>query len=142
MGRLLAVGVIAGGAWYGYSLLSSDAVDGAPTSRSAGAPTESPRGARQPTVQFIARVDRAWDGDGEVFRVRPTRRGRLVGPDDLRTAWRQAVAAGVPDRQGLRHQFYCHPLSIIARGKPTWDLEVWRPAVGLSRTMLSACNPR
>ena len=103
-----------------------------------GSASESPeRGARQ----FILAVTPEGTSDGTVYHVRPTRAGRLAGRPQLDTAWRQAVARGVPDRANLRQQFLCHPLSVVARAKPTWDLESWRPAVGGLRTMLAACNP-
>lgn len=91
--------------------------------------------------QFISSVTSSSEPEGMVFHVRPTRAGRLADRDELDIAWEQAVARGVPDQAGLRQQFLCHPLSIVARGKPTWDLETWRPTVGGLRTMLAACNP-
>ncbi|MDP4013793.1 MAG: DUF2599 domain-containing protein [Candidatus Nanopelagicales bacterium] len=79
--------------------------------------------------------------EGVRYIVTPTRAGRLATSDSLGSAWQQAVAKGVPERPGLRQQFMCHPLSIVARAKPTWDLEDWRPTVGLTKTMLAGCNP-
>ncbi len=141
--RLLVVGFIAGSAWLAYSYVAAPAVD-LPGAADGGSGQDSSgdgarRGGEQPS--YIAAVTRSWEADGEVYRVRPTRRGRLATPEELSVAWRQTVRKGVPDRTGLRQQFLCHPLSIIARGKPTWDLETWRPTVGLTRTVLAGCNP-
>lgn len=102
-----------------------------------GAAAESQRKPRQ----FVLLVTPEATPEGTVYHVRPTRAGRLAGRPQLDTAWRQAVSRGVPDRANLRQQFLCHPLSLVARAKPTWDLEAWRPAVGGVRTMLAACNP-
>lgn len=138
--RLLIFGAMVVGGWFGWSHFAADPTDAPGASQTARQqqPAEGP--AERP-VEYIASVQKVWDGPGEVYRVRPTKAGRAAGLEELRIAWRQAVRRGVPDRAGLRDQFLCHPLSIIARGKPTWDLETWRPNVGLSRTMLSGCNP-
>lgn len=110
-------------------------------------PTTSPRDQRddrtvEPTdTAFIAWVHPESVAEGTVFHVRPTRAGRLADRAELDLAWEQAVDQGVPNRATLRHQFLCHPLSVVARAKPTWDLESWRPDVGGLRTMLLACNP-
>jgi hypothetical protein len=137
MTRLLAVALVAVVAWFGYQQFVAPAEDSpAPTAREAQAGGNAPQSKR-----LIARVDRVRTVEGIEYRVRPTRAGRLIRGDGLTAAWRQAVRAGVPDRQGLQQQFLCHPLSVVARGKPTWDLETWRPTVGLTRTMLAGCNP-
>ncbi|MFN8124956.1 MAG: DUF2599 domain-containing protein [Candidatus Nanopelagicales bacterium] len=94
-----------------------------------------------PHRTYIADVTAEQVPEGSVYHVRPTRSGRLADRDELSVAWRQAVHRGVPDQAGLRQQFLCHPLSVIARAKPTWDLETWRPTVGALRTMMAACNP-
>ncbi len=96
---------------------------------------------RDKSPVYIASISEIQEMEGLVYRVRPTRAGRLADWEGTQQAWRQAVQQGVPDRAHLRQQFLCHPLSIVGRGKPTWDLEVWRPEVGLERTMLAACNP-
>ncbi len=108
-------------------------------------PTEAASGRTAPhradRTPYILTVSPAAVPEGTVYHVRPTRAGRLADRSELDTAWQQAVARGVPDRANLRQQFLCHPLSLVARAKPTWDLETWRPAVGGLRTMLAACNP-
>jgi hypothetical protein len=40
---------------------------------------------------------------------------------------------------GLRHQLICH--LAIARDKPEWNIEPWRPDVGYARTLAAGCNP-
>jgi hypothetical protein len=39
---------------------------------------------------------------------------------------------------GMRHQLICH--MEIARDKPQWNLEPWRPDVGYSKTLEAGCN--
>jgi hypothetical protein len=93
-------------------------------------------------TRYVAWMRVVSPNDYPTYRVRPTRAGRIAGAQELAgPAWRQAVAAGVPDTPGMRQQFLCHPYSIIGRAKPTWDLEPWRPTVGMTRTILAACNP-
>lgn len=138
--RLMIAGAVAAAGWYGYSHFATPEDDAAASPSMDHQQGQNTSSADKP-VRYIAAVQPVWDGRGTVFRVRPTRAGRTAGLEELRVAWRQVVRRGVPDRSGLRDQFLCHPLSIIARGKPTWDLETWRPSVGLSRTMLNGCNP-
>lgn len=123
---LVLVGLVAGG----RAALDSMVAPGS----AAEGPDRAPR-------EFILLVTPERTAEGTVYHVRPTRAGRLAGRPQLDTAWRQAVSRGVPDRANLRQQFLCHPLSMVARAKPTWDLEAWRPAVGGLRTMFAACNP-
>ena len=40
---------------------------------------------------------------------------------------------------GMRDQLICHMIG--AQDKPTWNLEPWRPNVGLQSTILALCNP-
>ncbi|MCR8931171.1 MULTISPECIES: DUF2599 domain-containing protein [Pseudomonas] len=39
---------------------------------------------------------------------------------------------------GMRHQLICH--MAIARDKPQWNLEPWRPDVGYAKTLEAGCN--
>lgn len=39
---------------------------------------------------------------------------------------------------GLRHQLICH--IVIAKDKPEWNLEPWRPDVGYRLTEAAGCN--
>jgi len=43
------------------------------------------------------------------------------------------------DRPGMHDQLLCHALG--APDKPTWNLEPWRPDVGLVATLAASCNP-
>lgn len=68
----------------------------------------------------------------------PWARGSGVAGTD--TAWAQLVAA-VPeaDTASMRDQFLCHALG--APDKRTWNLEPWRPDVGLVAVVAARCNP-
>ncbi len=129
---ILVVGVVA---LVGRGFLVSD------TPAPGGADADDRAQTQRSTRAFIASVTPEVVPEGTVYHVRPTRAGRLADRAELDLAWTQAVSRGVPDRTGLRQQFLCHPLSVVARAKPTWDLESWRPVVGGMRTMLQACNP-
>ncbi len=129
---ILLVGVVA---LVGRGFLVSD------TPAPRGADADDRAKTQRSTPAFIASVTPEVVPEGTVYHVRPTRAGRLADRAELDLAWTQAVSRGVPDRAGLRQQFLCHPLSVVARAKPTWDLESWRPVVGGMRTMLQACNP-
>lgn len=129
---LLVIGVVAS---VGRVLLWSDG----PATGPNNADGRAKAGGSTPT--YIRSVTPQQVAEGTVYAVRPTRAGRLADRGALDVAWTQAVARGVPNRDGLRQQFLCHPLSVVARAKPTWDLETWRPTVGGVRTMLQACNP-
>jgi hypothetical protein len=123
---------------------AADQVLGTPDVPGADHPSQNPAASPSATAipKLIASVKVTTENGTPRYHVRPTRAGRVAVGDGLDEAWNQAVAKGVPNRSGLRQQFLCHPLSIIARTKSTWDLESWRPTVGLQNTMLSGCNPR
>ncbi|MCH9718373.1 MAG: DUF2599 domain-containing protein [Actinomycetia bacterium] len=113
-----------------------------------GASGSSAKGqAPRPTNQqdrrhrYVAKVSVVSESSGLTYRITPTRSGRLVPEAALDEMWRQVTRRGVPDQPNLRQQFRCHPLSMLARLKSSWDLESWRPAVGLADTMLAGCNP-
>jgi Protein of unknown function (DUF2599) len=84
------------------------------------------------------------------LRVYPTPSGRAaakalgsVGPD-ADEAWSEVLAlapdAGSP---GMREQFLCHweLAEVFQPGKPSWNLEPWRPVVDDTTMVGSGCNP-
>ncbi len=113
---------------------------GSPESGQGASGDSEPSSGEEPN--YIASVTTSIENGTTRYHVRPTRAGRAALGDQIDVAWDQTVAKGVPDRAGLRQQFKCHPLSFVARGKRSWDLESWRPTVGLKQTMLELCNPR
>jgi hypothetical protein len=84
------------------------------------------------------------------LRVYLTAAGREVAGDlgrsaaQSETAWAQLLAlAPDADTPGMRGQFLCHwTFAEIAQpGKPTWDLEPWRPPVDDGAMIVAGCNP-
>jgi len=77
---------------------------------------------------------------GNSLAVRPSdcvRTSGLAMPDAV---WNALVAAdSSANAPGMRDQLLCHMVG--AQEKPTWNLEPWRPQVGLAQTMLAFCNP-
>ncbi|MCK9793121.1 DUF2599 domain-containing protein [Isoptericola sp. 4D.3] len=77
---------------------------------------------------------------GRSLAVTPTGWTRSAGQAGVALAWAELVAAdpgvGTPT---MRAQLECH--AIGAPDKATWNLEPWRPDVGLVATMAARCNP-
>lgn len=79
---------------------------------------------------------------GRRYIVTPTVVGRAISSPVPETAgWSEAKAKGVANTNSLRNQYVCHPLSQVARVKSSWNLESWRPDVGLPATLRALCNP-
>lgn len=77
---------------------------------------------------------------GRSLAVTPTQWAREAGQAGEEAVWRELVAT-VPeaDTPVMRDQLTCHALG--AAGKPTWNLEPWRPDVGLFEVLAASCNP-
>lgn len=91
----------------------------------------------------IDKVDHGTDHGQPRYMIHPTGFGRAAPIDLLRTqGWGEARAKGnIPDTGSLYNQFICHPMSVVARAKSSWNIEAWRPDVGLPRTLAAQCNP-
>lgn len=83
--------------------------------------------------------------DGPRLLVYPSRAGRdTTYPGSENRAWAEIVAAApTADSRGMRDQFRCHWewARLVAPGKPSWNLEPWRPDVGYPATVEATCNP-
>lgn len=92
-----------------------------------------------------ALVSAAWRDDdsegGRSLAVDPTPWARVAGSAGADATWSQLVAE-VPDadQPGMHDQLVCHALG--APDKATWNLEPWRPDVGLLAVLAARCNPR
>lgn len=87
-------------------------------------------------LSLIDRVDIVGQPEGTRYMVFPTVLGRAMqSPIPETTGWNEAQSKGVADTGSLHNQSVCHPLSQVARVKPSWNLEDWRPDVGLPRTI-------
>jgi hypothetical protein len=76
---------------------------------------------------------------GRSLAVEPTPWARSAGQAGEVGTWTELLAA-VPeaDSQTMRDQLTCHALG--APDKRTWNLEPWRPDVGLLMTLAASCN--
>lgn len=114
------------------------------------AAADTPADAAESRAGFIARtVWVSYDGL-PTLRVYLTAAGREVAGQIGKTAaqtgaaWSEVVAlAPDADTPGMRAQFRCHWnfAELAEPGKPTWDLEPWRPDVDDSVMLLAGCNP-
>jgi hypothetical protein len=77
---------------------------------------------------------------GRSLAVDPNTWARAAGQAGADATW-SAVIAAHPDANtpGMHDQLTCH--SIGAPTKATWNLEPWRPDVGLLATIAARCNP-
>ncbi len=91
---------------------------------------------------LIASVTRKSVSQGTTWAVQPSAYGRAAAEWIHSTwGWPEAVRKGVPSRQGLKEQYICHPMLQAARFKSYWNLDSWRPTVGLTATLVAICNP-
>ncbi|GAB2476121.1 DUF2599 domain-containing protein [Xylanimonas ulmi] len=77
---------------------------------------------------------------GRSVAVAPTGWARRAGDAGRELVWAELIAAEPEaDTTTMRDQLICH--TIGAPDKATWNLEPWRPEVGLLATMAARCNP-
>lgn len=77
---------------------------------------------------------------GRSIAVDPTSWARAAGAAGLDVLWTALVAAEPEaDTPGMHDQLACHALG--APDKATWNLEPWRPDVGLVAVLAARCNP-
>lgn len=128
----------------------------APSSATSPVPTSSspPPGSRAPAPSptpvslpgpYVAAATWADTELGSTLEVAPTPAGRATrGPADAATAWREVLAlAPGADAPGMWEQFLCHWTwaRILEPGKPTWNVEPWRPVVDEGAMLAEGCNP-
>lgn len=75
--------------------------------------------------------------------IKPTDCARQTPPEGTAYLWDELTRDYSNSRywtntHGLRHQLICHLM--VARNKPEWYLEPWRPDVGPSKTVAEGCN--
>ncbi len=108
----------------------------------ASAGAAEPGGAVTTTLGTAA-LRNATGGDREgglSLAVDPTAWARTAGVAGSDVLW-AAVVTAEPDADlpGMRDQLVCHALG--APDKATWNLEPWRPDVGLVAVLAARCNP-
>ncbi|WP_422742360.1 DUF2599 domain-containing protein [Mycobacterium sp. WMMD1722] len=110
----------------------------------------APTAAAQPGAPgYVDHVVWAKWGDLSSLRVYPTPAARQAArqPGTVAAAdqaWAEVLAAS-PDADipGMREQFMCHwqYAELAQPGKPSWNLEPWRPEVDATTMVVSGCNP-
>jgi hypothetical protein len=83
------------------------------------------------------------------LRVYPTPAGRSAAGQpgtvaQAEEAWVEVLARSPDgDTAGMREQFTCHwqLAEVVQPGKPSWNLEPWRPVVDDTAMIASGCNP-
>jgi hypothetical protein len=96
------------------------------------------------TLATAAVRDATWadrdDEGGRSLQVVPTTWARTGGLAAEEGVWAQLVALEPEaDSQAMHDQLTCH--TIGAPDKASWNLEPWRPDVGLLATLAARCNP-
>ncbi|WP_455606055.1 DUF2599 domain-containing protein, partial [Cellulosimicrobium funkei] len=136
----------AGTATAGRAGTTSDADDaaGAPAGDAGGTATTDAAEAWEVVVPLGTRAVRSTDwGEregGRSLAVDPTAWARAAGQAGRELVWAQVVAAEPEaDTPTMHDQLVCH--AVGAPDKATWNLEPWRPDVGLLATMSARCNP-
>ncbi|SJN25060.1 DUF2599 domain-containing protein [Luteococcus japonicus] len=118
--------------------LRAVAVDGKALNSAAPVRITAPVGRR-----LVSSVDReTWQGKPR-WTITPSELGREAPLILLQIeGWAQARELGaIPESTSLRNQFVCHPASLVARSKPSWNIEAARNASNLWDTMAAGCNP-
>ncbi len=122
----------------------ADGAAGAPAGDAGGTRTTDDAAAWDVVVPLGTRAVRSTDwGEregGRSLAVDPTAWARGAGQAGQELVWAQVVAAEPEaDTPTMHDQLVCH--AVGAPDKATWNLEPWRPDVGLLATMSARCNP-
>ncbi|MBE9924495.1 DUF2599 domain-containing protein [Cellulosimicrobium cellulans] len=122
----------------------ADDAAGAPAGDADETATTDDAGAWDVVVPLGTRAVRSTDwGEregGRSLAVDPTAWARGAGQAGQELVWAQVVAAEPEaDTPTMHDQLLCH--AVGAPDKATWNLEPWRPDVGLLATMSARCNP-
>ncbi|WP_244286023.1 DUF2599 domain-containing protein [Cellulosimicrobium cellulans] len=123
--------------------LAGDA-SGTGTADDAGATGAGPAAAWDVVVTLGTQAVRSADwGEregGRSLAVDATAWARAAGRAGQELVWAQVLAAEPEaDTPTMHDQLVCH--AVGAPDKATWNLEPWRPDVGLLATMAARCNP-
>jgi hypothetical protein len=102
-----------------------------------------------PAPPYVDHTEWVHQGGLSSLRVYPTPAGRdaagqLGTSEAANEAWTEVLgSAPDADTPGMRAQFMCHWqfAEFAEPGKPSWNLEPWRPVVVDNDMVLSHCNP-
>ncbi|GEM_PF-541850 len=122
----------------------ADDAGGTGATDAAGATGAEPPAAWDVVVTLATQAVRSTDwGEregGRSLAVDATAWARAAGRAGQELVWAQVVAAEPEaDTPTMHDQLVCH--AVGAPDKATWNLERWRPDVGLLATMAARCNP-
>lgn len=131
---------------YGRALFTYNPSDQGETPIPDPGPAPYPRQVTRHCESYISRAQWIVRGDGISLAVTPTACARNNLPaSDHAFAVDELIGAWSADRRfsnpkGMRDQFLCHLKN--APWEPEWNLEPWRPNVGLAKTEAAYCNPK
>lgn len=96
-------------------------------------------------TNLIGHLEWAENRYGPQLLIHPSAAGRAdFFPTAGDRAWQEVLQLNpAADTPGMYEQFLCHwyAARLVQPDKPTWDLEPWRPPVGLLATVQAKCNP-
>jgi len=105
----------------------------------------SPKPWEIPVTSIHDRVDHVVWSDtpfGKSLHVYVTRAGYVTSFAFAGAAFNEVMYdAHIPYSAGLYNQFACHAY-IAPPWKSSWNLDMWRPDVGLAKTIEDECNPQ
>lgn len=141
---LVGTAATAGTAGTAGTASGADDAAGAPAGDAGRTGTPDDAAAWDVVVPLGTRAVRSTDwGEregGRSLAVDPTAWARAAGQAGRELVWAQVVAAEPEaDTPTMHDQLVCH--AVGAPDKATWNLEPWRPDVGLLATMSARCNP-
>lgn len=105
---------------------------------------EQTAGPAQSCMSYIERGSWIYRFSEWTLELEPTACGRTINSSETAYMFYEIAKkfGGSPywqNTRGIINQLTCH--LVIARDKPTWNLDPWRPYVGHSATVAADCNP-
>lgn len=100
--------------------------------------------ARAPTcMNYVERGQWVYRYHEWTLEIVPTECGRKIGPEETAYTFFEIAKKFSGDKywtntRGMINQLTCH--YAIARDKPEWNLDPWRPYVGHAATVTAGCN--
>jgi Protein of unknown function (DUF2599) len=113
-------------------------------------PTSSALAYSPPFVDHVLWAGESQSNQQRSLQIYPTTTGRAAASQlgsispEAGEAWSEVLALA-PDAAtpGMHEQFLCHWefAEVLLPGKPSWNLEPWRPVVDNTTMANSGCNP-
>ena len=101
-------------------------------------------GPAQSCISYIERGVWVYRYSEWTLELEPTVCGRAISSNETAYMFYEIAKkfGGSPywqNTRGMINQLTCH--LVIARNKPTWNMDPWRPYIGHSATVAAECNP-